>query len=62
MELEERSIVDLPDRCESCGAALTDAEKEEALERGTTPVLCATCAAEAEAALIEEAEGDEPTF
>ena len=62
MELEERSIVDLPDRCESCGGALTDAEKQEALERGMTPVLCATCAAEADASLAEGVEGDEPAY
>lgn len=46
MELEERSIESLPDRCESCGAALTDAEKQVALENGASPVLCANCAAE----------------
>jgi hypothetical protein len=53
MELEERSIETLPERCENCGATLTDAEKQLALEQGTTPVLCTTCAAEAEAALVE---------
>jgi hypothetical protein len=60
MELEERSIETLPERCENCGATLTDAEKQLALERGTTPVLCTTCAAEAEAALVEPLEEPEP--
>jgi hypothetical protein len=45
-DLEERSIEALPNRCESCGATLTEAEKSLALERGTTPVLCTVCAAE----------------
>jgi hypothetical protein len=58
MELEERSIADLPTRCENCGAALTDPEKETALERGTAPVLCTPCAAEAEVALAEDPEAD----
>jgi hypothetical protein len=57
MELEERSIADLPNRCENCGATLTDTEKQTALERGTVPVLCTTCAAEAETGLEEETEG-----
>jgi uncharacterized protein with PIN domain len=48
MELEERTIEQLPDRCQSCGAQLTDAEKETALTEGTRSeqVLCATCANE----------------
>ena len=45
-DLEERTIADLPDRCENCGATLTPAEKKAALERGKTPVLCTICAAE----------------
>jgi len=56
MELEERSIADLPDRCENCGAALTDAEKQAALERETTPVLCSICAAEVASALPDDAD------
>jgi hypothetical protein len=47
-DLEERSIETLPDRCENCGATLTNEEKATALDRGTTPVLCTTCAAEQE--------------
>ena len=58
--MEERSIETLPERCDNCGAALTEQEKQLALERGTTPVLCTTCAAEAEAALVEPQEEVEP--
>jgi hypothetical protein len=46
MELEERTIEQLPDRCQNCGTELTTAEKEAALEQGTALVLCTTCAAE----------------
>jgi hypothetical protein len=46
MDLEERSIAELPDRCQNCGAELTDAEKQAALESGSSLVLCTTCAAE----------------
>jgi hypothetical protein len=46
VDLEERTIESLPDTCQSCGATLTDAEKQTALESGATPVLCASCAAE----------------
>jgi hypothetical protein len=53
VELEERSIEQLPDRCESCGTPLTRAEKATALEEGATVVLCTTCATEA-SALPEE--------
>lgn len=46
MDLEERTIEELPDRCEECGAPLTDAEKEAVLESGGPP-LCSIHAAEA---------------
>jgi hypothetical protein len=46
MNLEERSIEELPERCQSCGAKLTDAEKQIALEGESSMVLCTTCAAE----------------
>ena len=49
MGLEERTIEQLPERCQSCGATLTDAEKATALEEGSRDVLCTTCAAEADA-------------
>lgn len=55
MGLEERTIETLPDRCQNCGATLTEQEKRTALEEGATVVLCTTCAAEA-SALPEEAE------
>jgi hypothetical protein len=57
VNLEERSIEELPDRCENCGAQLTDAEKQIALESGTSVVLCKTCAAE-QVALADEAESE----
>ena len=46
MDLEERSIEELPDRCQNCGAKLTDAEKQTVLESGASLALCTTCAAE----------------
>ncbi|HKG34856.1 MAG TPA: hypothetical protein VKA89_00295 [Solirubrobacterales bacterium] len=55
MELEERTVESLPDRCQSCGATLTDAEKATALEEGSQLILCTTCAAEAEALPEDEA-------
>lgn len=46
-DLEERTIEQLPDRCENCGAKLTDAEKEAVLTEGVDgAVLCAVCADE----------------
>ncbi len=44
--MDERTFADLPDRCENCGAVLTTAEKQTALETGATPVLCSICTAE----------------
>jgi hypothetical protein len=45
-DLEERTIEQLPDRCQSCGTVLTDGEKATALESGGELVLCKVCAAE----------------
>ena len=61
MELEERSIEQLPYRCENCGTRLTDAEKQAALTEGPPAglVLCTTCAAEV--VPVEEYEEDEET-
>jgi hypothetical protein len=56
MDLEERTIEQLPERCQNCGATLTDAEKATALEEGSQLVLCTTCAAEAAALPEEEVE------
>jgi hypothetical protein len=47
MDLEEREGVEhLRQRCESCGAPLTKAELQAALEGPDDTVLCARCAAE----------------
>jgi hypothetical protein len=58
MELEERTIEQLPDRCQNCGAKLTDAEKRTALTEGppSGAVLCTICAAEV--VPVEENEGE----
>ena len=39
MDLEEKSIEQIGDRCEECGAKLTPAELEAAMESGG-PALC----------------------
>jgi hypothetical protein len=46
MELEERTIEQLPDRCENCGATLTAGEKQRILDEGVSAALCTTCAGE----------------
>jgi uncharacterized protein with PIN domain len=46
MELEERTIEQLPDRCENCGATLTAVEKQRILDDGASAALCTTCAGE----------------
>jgi hypothetical protein len=58
VELEERTIEQLPDRCQNCGARLTDAEKQTALTEGSPNglVLCTTCAAE----VVSVEEDEEP--
>lgn len=60
MGLEERTIEDLPNRCQNCGATLTDAEKRAALVEGSGSgqVLCTICAAEV--VPVEEEGGTEP--
>jgi ribosomal protein S27E len=58
VELEERTIESLPERCENCGATLTDAEKQRILDEGATAALCTTCAAEL-SPLAEEEGGEE---
>ena len=58
-DLDERTIDSLPDRCANCGTTLTDAEKQEALESGSSPVLCSVCAAEDEPA-VEASDDLEP--
>jgi len=46
MDLEERTIEELPERCENCGATLTAVEKQRILDDGATAALCTTCAGE----------------
>jgi len=47
MDLEEREGVEpLSQRCQSCGAELTQAELQVALEGESDAFLCARCAAE----------------
>lgn len=45
MELEEHSNEDLEDRCEECGAVLSEAEMADVLE-ADGPNLCAVCASD----------------
>jgi hypothetical protein len=45
MDLEEKSLEQLGDRCEECGAKLTNAEIEAALDSGG-PALCTVHAEE----------------
>jgi hypothetical protein len=56
MELEERSIEELPERCENCGATLTQGEKQRILDEGASASLCKICAAEVEPIADEEGE------
>jgi hypothetical protein len=47
VDLEENTGVEqVKERCESCGAKLTSAEIETALEGASDTFLCANCAAE----------------
>ena len=55
MALEERTVEDLPQRCENCGATLTDSEKQRILDDGAGTALCTICAVEMDAG----SEGDE---
>jgi hypothetical protein len=60
VDLEERTIEQLPDRCQNCGATLTDEEKQTALTEGTASgaVLCKICAAEQVPLDEDEDEGE----
>jgi hypothetical protein len=58
MDLEERSIEELPERCESCGATLTRVEKQRILDEDASVALCTTCAAEQVPIAEEEGEAD----
>jgi len=59
VKLEERTIEELPDSCQNCGAKLTDAEKQTALTEGASLVLCTTCAAEVVPLEEDEEEAEE---
>jgi hypothetical protein len=53
MSLEDSSPGGIPDRCEECGAKLTPAEQQAALESGG-PALCSIHAAEDEPGLAAQ--------
>ena len=53
MGLEERTIEHIGDRCEECGAKLTDAELRATLDSGG-PALCSVHAAEDEPGLAAD--------
>jgi hypothetical protein len=53
MDLEEKSIDQVSDRCEECGAKLTPAELQAVMETGG-PVLCSIHAAEDEPGLAAD--------
>jgi hypothetical protein len=57
MDLEERTIESLPERCENCGATLTTAEKQRILDEEAAAALCTTCAMEL-APLAEEEDAE----
>ena len=53
MDLEEKTLEEVGDRCEECGAPLTPAEIQTAMETGG-PALCSIHAAEDEPGLVAE--------
>jgi hypothetical protein len=57
MDLEEKTLEPIADRCVECGAKLTTQELQAVMESGG-PVLCALHAAEVEPAL----EADDAEF
>jgi hypothetical protein len=56
MDLEEKTLDQVGDRCEECGAKLTSDELQAVLETGG-PALCSTHAAEDEPGLAAEEAG-----
>jgi hypothetical protein len=56
MDLEEKSLDQVGDRCEECGAKLTRAELQTVLESGG-PALCSIHAAEDEPGLVADEAG-----
>jgi hypothetical protein len=60
MDLEEREGVEpIRQRCQSCGAQLTAAELQAALDGESDVFLCSACAAE-QVAVADELETDGP--
>jgi len=57
--LDEPAVTKPSDRCEECGAKLTQAELQAVLESGG-PALCSIHAAEDEPGLAAEEEGELP--
>jgi hypothetical protein len=57
MDLEERTLERVGDRCEECGAKLTPQELQAVMESGG-PVLCSIHAAEDEPGLAAAEESD----
>jgi len=56
MELEEKTVDEVGDRCEECGAKLTPQEIQAVMESGG-PALCSIHAAEDEPGLEAEESG-----
>ena len=56
MDLEEKSLDQIGDRCEECGAKLTAAELQSVMESGG-PALCSIHAAEDEPGLAADEAG-----
>ncbi|MFL5823168.1 MAG: hypothetical protein ACJ764_06975 [Solirubrobacteraceae bacterium] len=56
MDLEEKTLDQVGDRCEECGAELTPAELQAVMESGG-PALCSIHAAEDEPGLAAEDSG-----
>jgi hypothetical protein len=56
MSLEEKTLDEIGDRCEECGARLTPAEIQAAMESGG-PALCSIHAAEDEPGLAADEAG-----
>ena len=56
MDLEEKSLGEISDRCEECGAKLTPQEIQAAMETGG-PALCSIHAAEDEPGLVADESG-----
>ena len=58
MDLEEKTLEQVGDRCEECGAKLTERELEQVLESGG-PALCTIHAQEQVASSDEDAADEE---